>query len=383
MLRYLTAGESHGPGLIAIVDGIPAGLQLTAEHINTELERRQLGFGRGARMQIEKDRVEVLSGVRYGVTIGSPISILIRNRDWENWKYTMAIEPGEAKEKITRPRPGHADLAGLLKRGEKDIRNILERASARETASRVAVGAVSKRLLIELGIRILSHVVSIGSIRISPDLQPGPNDQATIDKSPVRCWDDKASKEMVGEIEKAKNSNDTLGGIFEVIAFGLPPGIGDYTQWDRKLDGQIAGAMISIQAIKGVEFGLGFNLGTLPGSIAHDEIFYEPSLGYYRKTNRAGGIEGGMTNGEKLVVRAVMKPIATLGKPLQTVDMITKEKIEAFKERADICAVPSAAVVGEAVIAIELAKAVLAKYGSDSLIELKSSYERYIESLGK
>lgn len=378
MFGYLTAGESHGPGLVTIIAGVPASLPLTAEAIDKELMRRQLGFGRGERMAIERDQVEIISGVRLGNTIGSPIALLVRNKDWQNWRDTMAIESSEVKEKITKPRPGHADLAGFLKRGGMEIRNVLERASARETVCRVAVGAVAKELLKILRIKILSHVLRIGSIKTSLEGQPQPEDQEVIDKSPVRCWDEETSKAMVTEIEKAKEGKDSLGGIFEVIAYGLPPGLGDYTHWDKKLDGRIAKALVSIQAIKGVEFGLGFDLAELPGSKAHDDIFYESTRGYYRKTNRAGGIEGGMSNGERLVVRAVMKPIATLGKPLQTVDVITKDKVEAFKERADVCAVPSAAVIGEAVVAIELVRTVLEKFGSDSMEELKSNYKRYV-----
>lgn len=390
MLRYLTAGESHGPALVAVVDGVPAGLSLEAKDINVELGRRQWGFGRGGRMKIEEDAVEILGGVRLGKTMGSPVSLLIRNRDWQNWQRIMAVEPGIVEEILTKPRPGHADLAGALKLGEKDIRNILERASARETAARVAVGALVKRLLAELEVHVISHVTRIGAISSQfdrPELTvegqvdrlPAVQDQREIDQSPVRCWDSSAAEAMRAEIEKAAANQDSLGGIFEIIVYGLPPGLGDYRQWDKKLDGRIAAAVISIQAIKGVEFGLGFRLAEVSGSQAHDEIYFSSERGYYRKSNRAGGFEGGMTSGEPLVIRAVMKPIATLGKSLKTVDMLTKEEAVAFKERADVCAVPSASVVGEAVVAIEVVNAILAKFGSDSLDELKSSYQRYLE----
>jgi chorismate synthase len=381
MLRYLTAGESHGPALVTVADGVPAGLTLVAEDINGELKRRQWGFGRGKRMEIEADTAEILGGVRRGKTLGSPVSLLIRNKDWENWKRIMAIEPGEVTEILTKPRPGHADLAGALKLGERDLRNILERASARETAARVAVGALAKRLLAELEVYLVSHVVRIGQASAETETKPQAKDQEAIDLSPVRCWDRSAAEVMVAEIQKAIEENDSLGGVFEIIVYGLPPGLGDFRQWDKKLDGRIAAALTSIQAIKGVEFGLGFALAELRGSQAQDEIYFGSGRGYYRKTNRAGGFEGGMTNGEPLVMRAIMKPIATLGKPLKTVDMLTKEEALAFKERADVCAVPSAAVVGEAVVAIEVVNAVLAKFGSDSLDELKSSYQRYLERI--
>lgn len=379
MLRYLTAGESHGPALVAVVDGVPAGLSLEAKDINVELRRRQWGFGRGGRMKIEEDAVEILGGVRLGKTMGSPVSLLIRNRDWQNWQRIMAVEPRAVEEILTRPRPGHADLAGALKLGEKDIRNILERASARETAARVAVGALAKRLLAELEVHVISHVTRIGAISSKADRMPAVQDQREIDQSPVRCWNSSAAEAMMAEIEKAAANHDSLGGIFEIIVYGLPPGLGDYRHWDKKLDGRIAAAVISIQAIKGVEFGLGFRLAEASGSQAHDEIYFKPERGYYRKSNRAGGFEAGMTSGEPLVIRAVMKPIATLGEPLKTVDMLTKEEAVAFKERADVCAVPSASVVGEAVVAIEVVNAILAKFGSDTLDELESGYMRYLE----
>lgn len=378
MLRFLTAGESHGPALVAIVEGIPANLSLTKDLIDKELARRQLGSGRGARMKIEKDQVEILNGVRLGKTMGSPITLLIRNKDWENWQEVMSPTATRSKpKKVTTPRPGHSDLAGALKFEQDDIRNILERASARETAIRVAVGAVAKCLLSELDISILSQVTSIGGIwvKISPT---GPKNLAKIDRSLVRCLDEKAAKKMVEVIEKAEKQGETVGGTFEVIAYGVPAGLGSYAQWYLRLDGRLARALMSIPAIKGVEVGEGFRLAEVKGSQAHDEIFFDKSKGFFRKTNRAGGLEAGVTNGEPLVLRAAMKPIPTLGKPLQTVDILSKKKAEAFKERADICAVPSAAVVGEAMVAIELARAVLEKFGGDSLGDLKRSYQAYL-----
>lgn len=378
MLRFMTAGESHGPALVAIIEGIPANLSLSTEQIGKELARRQLGFGRGGRMKIEKDQVELLSGVRLGKTMGSPLTLLIRNKDWENWQEVMSLTATSSKpEKVTKPRPGHSDLAGALKFEQDDIRNVLERASARETASRVAVGAVAKRLLSELDVSILSHVTSIGGIwaKTSPI---GPKSLAKIDRSPVRCLDEKAARKMAEAIEKAKKQGETVGGTFEVVAYGVPPGLGSYAQWYLRLDGRLARALMSIPAIKGVEVGEGFRLAEVKGSLAHDEIFFDKTKGFFRKTNRAGGLEAGVTNGEPLVVKAAMKPIPTLGKSLQTVDILTKKKAEAFKERADICAVPSAAVVGEAMVAIEVARAVLEKFGGDSLGDLKKSYRAYL-----
>ncbi|MFZ3062882.1 MAG: chorismate synthase [Actinomycetota bacterium] len=378
MLRFLTAGESHGQALVTILEGIPAGLPLNRELIDRELARRQLGYGRGGRMEIERDKVEILSGVRLGKTMGSPITLLIRNRDWENWKEVMSVEelrPGPVK--ITRPRPGHSDLAGLLKYDSDDIRSVLERASARETAIRTGVGAVCKVFLAELNISVISHVVNIGGIwgKRSPS---GVADSATIDQSPVRCLDDEASKNMVEAIDKAKLEGDTLGGIFEVIAYGVPVGLGSFAQADLRLDGRLAQALMGIPAIKGVEIGVGFSLAGVKGSEAHDEIFYDKKKGFYRRTNRAGGLEAGVTNGQPIVLRAVMKPISTLGRSLRTVDILTKETAEALKERADVCAVPSAAVVGEAVVAVEIACCVSEKFGGDSLGELKENFDAYI-----
>lgn len=381
LLRYLTAGESHGPGLLTIIEGMPYGLKVDFGFINNELLRRQLGFGRGMRMQIEKDEVEVISGIRFSETLGSPIAFLIKNKDWKNWTETMKIEEGETKEVLTKPRPGHADLAGIQKINGKDIRNILERSSARETTARVAAGALAKLLISKFDIHILSHVINIGGRKASLKNLPLPEDLKKIDSSPVRCFDNESSSEMVEVIKKAIEEKDTLGGIFEIIVYGIPPGLGGYAHWDRKINAKISKALMSIQAIKGVEFGEGFNLANLKGSEAHDEIFYNNTKGFYRKTNRAGGIEGGMTNGEPIIIKAVMKPIPTLGKPLMTVDINTKETVSAFKERSDVCAVPSAAVVGESVVAIEIANAMLDKFGGDSIKELEANYSNYMETI--
>jgi len=384
MLRFLTSGESHGKALVAILEGLPAGLVLDLEFLNKELARRQLGYGRGGRMKIEQDTVEILSGVRFGKTLGSPIALVIENRDWKNWRDKMAVEPGSGGfEPITRPRPGHADLAGLLKYGETDIRNILERSSARETAARVAIGAVAKTLLKMMEISIFSHVTRIGREEAKINRLPDMKDLEEIDKSPVRCLDSRASQKMVEEIDRATEEKDSLGGTFEVLVFGCPPGLGSYTSWETRLDGRLSRALMSIPAIKGVEIGEGFKLAVLRGSQAHDEIFYEAGKDFYRKTNRAGGIEAGITNGETVVLRAAMKPLPTLGRPLGTVDVITKQPAEAFRERADICAVPAAAVIGEAVVAIEVARAALEKFGGDSLGDFKDNYRNYRERIKK
>jgi chorismate synthase len=364
------------------MEGIPAGLDLTADFINQDLARRQLGFGRGGRMKIETDRAEILSGVRHGVTIGSPIALLINNRDWQNWSEEMSPDPVEAEfERAVRPRPGHADLTGLLKTDQKDIRNILERASARETAARVALGAVAKRLLEEIGVVVISHVVQIGSAQAEPGKLPNPGDLGAIDASPVRCYDSEAGFAMVEEIKDAARNKDTIGGVFEVIAFNCPPGLGSYIQWDRRLNADICRAVAGIPAIKGVEIGAGFALGGLRGSMAHDEILYDAERGYNRSTNRAGGIEGGMSNGEPIIVKAVMKPIPTLGAGLRTVNMETKEEATAISERSDICAVPAAAVIGEAAVALELAKAALEKFGGDSVTEFLRNYRGYMDHI--
>ncbi len=378
MLRFLTAGESHGPALVAIVEGIPSGLSLDVGAINKDLKRRQMGFGRGGRMKIESDRVEIVSGVRHGKTLGSPIALKINNKDWENWQERMSIEDGpDPGPVVTAPRPGHADLVGILKTGQKDIRNILERASARETAARVAVGAVAKRLLKELGIDVISHVTRIGLVRTDDDTAPIPDDLERIDESPVRCFSDQASSAMVEEIKGAMENKDTLGGIFEVLAYGVLPGIGGFAQWDERLNANLAKALMSIPAIKGVEIGLGMEAAGLHGSKTHDEISYSKERGYFRLTNRAGGIEGGMSNGETIVLKAAMKPIPTLGAPLNSVDIETKEPVLAGRERSDICAVPSAAVIGEAMVAIELVKAIQKKFGGDGIDELRQRCTDY------
>lgn len=384
MFRYSTAGESHGKALIAVVEGIPCGVAINKQYIDDELARRQRGFGRGNRMKIETDEVEILSGLRFGKALGSPISVLIANQDWENWQEVMAqTKDTKEGEAITKPRPGHADLAGVLKTGQRDIRNVLERASARETAAKTVVGALAKLVLDELGISVISHVKRIGSVQTKVDSLPQPNDKDKIECSPVRCADETVSQAMVKEIEKAQSEKDSLGGVFEVIAWGVPPGLGSYYAGDLRLDGRLAKAVMSIPAIKGVEIGKGFELAEMKGSESHDEIYYAENKGYYRKTNRAGGVEGGMTNGEAVVIRAVMKPIPTIGKPLRTVDIATKEASQAHKERADICAVPSAAVISEAAVAIVLVEAVLDKFGGDSIEDLRANYNHYLKRIKK
>lgn len=384
MFRYLTSGESHGKCLHAILEGIPAGLKLSEEEINRELARRQRGFGRGERMQkIEKDRVEITSGLRWGETIGSPITMTIINKDWENWKKLMSIYASdkEMKTRMVRPRPGHADLAGALKYGREDLRDILERASARETAARVAVGAVCKRLLAEFAIKVVSMTEEIGGIQAGiSKLSPEQIEKAS-ESSPVRCPDKSAEKKMVEAIKKAEKSGDTLGGVFTVLVINPPLGLGSLTQWDLRLDGRLAQALMSIPAVKGVEIGEGFVMARKPGSKVHDEIFYEAGKGYYRKTNNSGGIEGGISNGENIITRVAMKPLSSLKKPLKSIDMITKKEVLAEVVRADICAVPSAGVIGEAVVALEIVRAMREKFGGDSLKEMKSNFEHYIEEL--
>jgi chorismate synthase len=374
-MRYFTAGESHGPQLTAIIEGVPANLSLQEEDINAELIRRQKGYGRGRRMQIETDRVQILSGVRHGKTLGSPITLVVENKDWKHWTNIMGTEPltgeqeNEVKRKISRPRPGHADLAGAIKYGHRDMRNVLERSSARETTIRVAVGAVAKKILQQCDIDVAGHVVEIAGI-------PSNNQQhyvnlkemkETTEKSPVRCLDENAEKKMIEAIDAAKEEGDSVGGIVEVIVEGVPTGLGSYVHYDKKLDARIAQAIISINAFKGVEFGIGFEMNQLPGSKVHDEIVWNKKDGYKRKTNRLGGFEGGMTTGMPIVVRGVMKPIPTLYKPLQSVDIETKEPYLASIERSDSCAVPSASVVAEAVVAIEVAKSLLETFSSDRI----------------
>ncbi len=380
MLRYLTAGESHGQALVAIVEGLPAGLPLTGAYINMQLARRQSGYGRGARMKIESDTVRILSGARGGLTLGSPVALYIENKDWTNWSRTMTPDPGAKLDErvVTRPRPGHADLAGSLKYRHMDIRNVLERSSARETAARVAVGSVARRLLEELGIEIIGHVIQIGDQTSCAGDLTADELKARLVPSRLLCADAAAEQGMIASIDRAREDGDSLGGIFEVKVSGVPPGLGSYVHWDRKLDGRLSAALMSIQAIKGVEIGLGFAAAAQTGAHVQDEIFYSQDRGFYRHTNRAGGIEGGMTNGETLVIRAAMKPIPTLYRPLRSVDLITKEPFAASVERSDVCAVPAACVVGEAVVAWELAVACLEKCYGDSLAELKENWERYL-----
>ncbi len=379
MIRFVTAGESHGPSLTAVVENLPAGLPVTEEYVNRQLERRQGGYGRGDRMKIEKDRVEFISGVRGGYTLGSPVSMRIENRDWAHWSATMDPGPGAltGDRVVTRPRPGHADLSGAIKYGHRDVRNVLERASARETAARVAAGTLARRLLEDLGVQILGVVVGIGSVSSDIPGIPPAELEKLLSLTEIGCAGPGAEKEMRGEIDRAKESGDSLGGVFEIRVYGLPPGIGSYTSWDRKLDGRLAGALMSVQAVKGVEVGLGFAAAGMPGSRVHDEIFYRRGEGYYRKTNRAGGIEGGMTNGNPVVVRAAMKPIPTLYKPLGSVDIVTREPFGASVERSDICAVPAARVVGEAVVAWEIARACLEKFGGDCMEEIRERWAAY------
>jgi chorismate synthase len=391
----MTAGESHGRALVTIMEGLPAGLALSAEMVNHELGRRMQGYGRGARMKIEQDRIEWLSGVRAGETLGSPLAMLIPNRDWANWEDVMAHEAlsdsGELRRRrVARPRPGHADLSGVLKYDRLDARDILERASARETAARVAAGAVARRLLEEFGIAIGSHVVSLGGIvAASPDPLPSPIN-AAADQSVVRCLDARASAQMVQRIDEAKAAGDTLGGEVEVIASGLPVGLGSHVSWDRKLDGRLAGMLMAIPAIKAVEIGLGVSAARRLGSEVHDPISRDnaapagdPRGGFRRTSNRAGGLEGGISTGEPVVVRLAMKPIATLMQPLRTVDLRTGEPANAQSERSDVTAVPAAGVIGEAVVALVLADAMLEKLGGDSLSEMRRNYDGYVAALGQ
>ncbi|MFC3884179.1 chorismate synthase [Bacillus songklensis] len=372
-MRYLTAGESHGPQLTVIIEGVPAGLHLTVEDINEELTRRQKGHGRGRRMQIEKDEVQILSGVRHGYTLGSPITLVVVNDDFKHWTKIMGAAPpeedsNEIKRKITRPRPGHADLNGAIKYGHRDMRNVLERSSARETTVRVAVGAVAKKILSMLGVQMAGHVLEIGGIRAKIQSHPSVKEmRERAEGSPVRCLDPEAEPFMMKVIDEAKENGDSVGGIVEVIAEGMPIGVGSYVHYDCKLDAKIAAGMMSINAFKGVEIGVGFEAARNPGSVVHDEIMWTEEKGYTRKTNRAGGIEGGMTTGMPIVVRGVMKPIPTLYKPLESVDIDTKQPFQASIERSDSCAVPAASVVAESVVAWELANSLVEQFGQDRM----------------
>jgi chorismate synthase len=380
-IRFLTAGESHGRGLVCIIEGLPANLELSSEYINRELERRQKGYGRGGRMKIEKDGVQILSGVRFGKTLGGPVALFIENKDWENWKEKMAVEGERPKTAVpfTRPRPGHADLAGGIKYNQRDIRNVLERASARETACRVALGAVCRKFLEELGVFVGSYVVSIGPVCPPIEEQDLIKRHQLAEQSELRFPDPSKDKDFVELIDRAKEMGESLGGVFEVFAVGVPPGLGSHVHWDRKLDGRIAQAMMSIQAIKGVEIGLGFEASKRFGSEVHDEIGYREGEGYFRYSNNLGGLEGGITNGMPIIVRCAMKPIPTLTKPLRSVDVLTKEEVRAGKERTDVVAVPAASVVGESALALVLADAFLEKLGGDFMEEVKERYRIYLE----
>jgi chorismate synthase len=389
MFRWLTAGESHGRALVAICEGVPAGVQITTGDLAAALARRRAGYGRGARMTFEQDEVELTAGVRHGSTLGGPVAIRIANTEWPRWEAVMSADPvdpgsleGMARNApLTRPRPGHADLAGMQKFGHTDARPVLERASARETAARVALGEVARRLLGQvLGVEILSHVVAIGQISAPDDTMPRPADKRAIDADPVRCADPATSQAMVAEIDIAKKEGDTLGGVVEVLAFGLPPGLGSFTHWDRRLDSRLAGALMSIPAIKGVEVGDGFTTATRRGSQAHDEIEATQS-GVARRTNRAGGVEGGMSTGEPLRLRAAMKPISTVPRALDTIDTSTGEPAKAINQRSDVTAVPAAGVVAEAMVALVLAEAAIEKFGGDSAEEMRRNVESYLKAL--
>ncbi|RKS74534.1 chorismate synthase [Actinomadura pelletieri DSM 43383] len=389
MLRWLTAGESHGPALTAILEGLPAGVRVTSDDIAEELRRRRLGHGRGARMKFEQDRVTVIGGVRHGRTLGGPVAIEVGNSEWPKWETVMSADPVDAavlevqarNAPLSQPRPGHADLVGMQKYGIDDARPVLERASARETAARVALGTVAKAFLKQtLGVDVLSHVIALGEVEAPAGVLPEPGDLARVDESPVRCFDDDASAKMVAHIDETKRAGDTLGGVVEVLAYGLPPGLGSHVHWDRRLDARLAGALMGVQAIKGVELGDGFTTARRPGSRAHDEIDATPD-GVRRRTNRAGGVEGGMTTGEVLRVRAAMKPISTVPRRLDTIDVRTGEPAKAINQRSDVTAVPAAGVVAEAMVALVLADAALEKFGGDSAEETARNARGYLSSL--
>lgn len=388
MLRVLTAGESHGPELVAMMEGLPAGVPISRDAIQTDLARRKLGYGRGSRMKFEADELNISAGVRHGMSLGSPIALRIGNTEWPKWVEVMSAEPVELTERsrgrgaaLTRPRPGHADLVGMQKYGFDEARPILERASARETAARVALGAVARSFLSELGIRLVSHTLSIGPVRVPEDAPvPGPDDVEALDADPLRCFDAETSRRMVEEVDAAKKDGDTLGGIVEVLAYGLPPGLGSHVQWDRKLDAKLAQALMSIQAIKGVEIGDGFETTRRRGSQAHDELFVADD-GITRSSDRAGGTEGGMSTGTALRVRAGMKPIATVPRALRTVDVSTGDTASAHHQRSDVCAVPAAGVVAEAMVAIVLAESVLEKFGGDSVAETRRNLQAFVAAI--
>ena len=383
MLRYLTAGESHGPALVVVVEGVPAGLAITVEQIGDELARRRLGFGRGPRMRFERDDVELIGGVRHGLTLGSPVSVVIHNTEWPKWQEEMSPAPGITEKPLTQPRPGHADLVGMQKYGFDDARNVLERASARETAARVAAGTIAKALLTELGTSVISHVIRMGEAAV-PGGAPRPTaaDLDRIDESTVRCFDPDAEAAMVTAIKGAAKAGDSLGGVVEVLGFGVPVGLGSHVHWDRRIDGRIAQALMSIQAMKAVEIGEGSAVAAVRGSEAHDEIMWDETAGYTRGSDRAGGIEGGMTTGSLLVARASMKPLASLNRPvLRTVDVATKQETVSFKERTDVTAVPAAGVVAETMVALVLADEALRKFGGDSMRELTRNHREFVAAL--
>jgi len=383
VLRFLTAGESHGPALVVVVEGLPAGLPVTIDDVAAELARRRLGFGRGPRMRLERDDVEFTGGVRHGRTLGSPVSLVIHNTEWPKWQEEMAPAPGITEKPLRQPRPGHADLVGMQKYGFDDARNVLERASARETAARVAAGSLAKALLSHVGTEVISHVIQMGPIRAAEHRRPLPSDLAAVDESPVRCFDPDAEAAMIAEIEATAKAGDSLGGVVEVLGYGVPPGLGSHVHWDRRVDGLIAQALMSIQAMKGVEIGDGFAGVSRRGSEAHDEILWSEDTGdYERGSSRAGGIEGGMTTGSLLVARVGMKPLSTLNRPvLRTVDVETKEETVSFKERTDVTAVPASGVVAETMVALVLASESLRKFGGDSIDELVRNHSAYAATL--
>lgn len=385
MLRYLTAGESHGQGLVVIVEGLPAGLEITEEMIQAELSRRRLGYGRGPRMRFERDELTLIGGLRHGRTLGSPVAIEIANTEWPKWTEEMSPAPGRTEKPLTKPRPGHADLPGMQKYGFSDARDALERASARETAARVAAGSLAKALLAHLGVKIVSHVIQMGPVVSKSTLRPGPEDLETVDESQVRCFDAEAEAAMVSEIKAAAKVGDSLGGVVEVIGYGVPVGLGSYVQWDRKLDGLLAQAFVSIQAVKAVEIGEGFDVAGRRGSDAHDAIVWDRDARVYRReSNRSGGIEAGISNGEPLVARVAMKPLATLNRPvLKTVDTVTKEETVSFKERTDVTAVPAMGVVAETAMALVVAGEAMRKFGGDSLEEMVRNHDAYLAALAE
>ena len=383
MLRFLTAGESHGQALVVIVEGLPAGLRVTVEDIAGELARRRLGYGRGPRMRFEQDEIRLLAGIRHGRTLGSPVAIEIGNTEWPKWVEEMSPAPGATQKPLTQPRPGHADLAGMQKYGFDDARDVLERASARETAARSAAGALAKRLLAELGVEVLSHVVQLGPAESKATERPRPGDLERVDESAVRCFDPAAEEAMIAEIEAAAKEGDSLGGVVEVLAYGVPVGLGSHVHWDRKLDSLLAQAIVSIQAVKGVVIGDGFEVAGRRGSVAHDPISWDADAGAYRReSTQAGGIEGGMSTGEVIVLRAYMKPLATLNRPvLKTVDVVTKEETVSFKERTDVTAVPAMGVVAETMVSLVLANEALRKFGGDSMAEVVRNRDGYVANL--